>query len=116
MRRHGSLNRVYRVVFNQAKGAWHAVAEIGEIAGKSSSASRKKSGLVKTLSVLARQLTLKALIGSLFLVSTSALAAKRMFISSQHHSGCYSFEAKSKRSLLSGYPPNKTLLKYTRCT
>ena len=75
MSRHGSLNRVYRVVFNQAKGAWQAVAEIGKSAGKVSSASRKTPGLVKTLSAITRQLTPKALIGSLFLVSTSALAA-----------------------------------------
>lgn len=75
MSRHGSLNRVYRVVFNQTKGVWQAVAEIGKTAGKSSSASRKKSGLVKALSALARKLAPRALIGSLFLVSTSALAA-----------------------------------------
>jgi len=76
MSRHGSLNRVYRVVYNRTKGVWQAVAEIGRSQGKHSAGSRQKQpGLVKILSALARQLSPKALLGSLFLVSTSALAA-----------------------------------------
>ena len=76
MSRHASLNRVYRVVFNRSKGVWQAVAEIGKSAGKSTSPRQKAPGLVKTLVALAQQLTPKALIGSLFFVSASALAAE----------------------------------------
>jgi len=37
MKSNGSMNRVYRVVWNAATGAWQAVAEIAKGQGKSQS-------------------------------------------------------------------------------